>query len=153
MTDEVKKYIEKSVLCWLATTDGNGDPNVSPKEIFLYGGNKNIIIANIASPNSVKNILLNPKVCVSFIDVFEQQGFKVKGTANVIKPGDNSFEEYLGKLRELADERFPIKGIIEVNIEKTTPIKAPSYFLFPDLSLEQQIQSGLKTYGVSKINV
>ncbi len=150
MTNEVEKYIEQSVLCWLATSDNFGEPNVSPKEIFLYGGNNNILIANIASPNSVKNITINPKVCVSFIDVFEQQGFKVKGTARVLMPGEDNFDEYLTKLRVLADERFPIKGIIEVNIEKTAPIKAPSYFLFPDVSLEQQIQNGLKTYGVTR---
>ncbi len=150
MTDEVKKYIEKSVLCWLATADESGEPNVSPKEIFLHGGNNNLLIANIASPNSVKNIALNPRVCVSFIDVFEQQGFKIQGTANVLKPGDQNFENYLAKLRLLADERFPIKGIIEINIEKTAQIKAPSYYLFPDVSLEQQVQSGLKIYGVSR---
>jgi len=148
MNDEILQSIEKSVLCWLATADDSGTPNVSPKEIFLYGGNNNILIANIASPNSVKNIVLNPKVCVSFVDVFEQQGFKVKGTARVLKTGDNNYKEYLVKLRELVDECFPIKGIIEVKIDKTVPIKAPSYFLFPDRSIEQQVQSGLETYGV-----
>ena len=150
MTDELKKYLKKSVLCWLATADASGEPNVSPKEIFVYGGNNNILIANIASPVSVKNIASNPKVCVSLIDVFEQQGFKVKGSAQVLKSGDASYESYLAKLRELADERFPIKGIIDVNIEKTASIKAPSYFLFPDVSVEKQVQNGLKTYGVSR---
>ena len=150
MTDELEKYIEQSVLCWLATSDKSGEPNVSPKEIFTHGGDNNLLIANIASPNSVKNIILNPQVCVSFIDVFEQQGFKVKGKATVLRLGDVNYDEYLTKLRKLADERFPIKGIIDVFIEKVTPIRAPSYFLFPGRSLEQQIRNGLETYGVSR---
>ena len=148
MTADVQKYIEQSILCWLATADESGDPNVSPKEIFLYGGNNNILIANIASPNSVQNIAVNSRVCVSFIDVFEQKGVKVKGTAKVLKLGEDLYDEYLAKLRVLADERFPIQSIIDVNIDIVSSIKAPSYFLFPDLTHEQQVQSGLKTYGV-----
>lgn len=33
-TKEVKEYIERSVLCWLATVDAAGHPNVSTKEVF-----------------------------------------------------------------------------------------------------------------------
>ena len=60
----------KSVLCWLATADAQGQPNVSPKEIFAIYDSANMLIANIASPTSVRNIESNPRVCVSFIDIF-----------------------------------------------------------------------------------
>ncbi|WP_366100586.1 pyridoxamine 5'-phosphate oxidase family protein [Flavobacterium sp.] len=33
---EVIKSIEQSVLCWLATSDEDNFPNVSPKEMFTY---------------------------------------------------------------------------------------------------------------------
>ena len=148
MKDEVLEYIEKSVLCWLATVDKSGAPNVSPKEIFVYGGNGNLLIAHIASPNSVENIAINSRVCVSFIDVFEQRGFKLKGNARLLNSDDMSFEECLAKLRVLADERFPIHAIIDISVDDVSSIKAPSYFLFPDVSVEQQIESALKTYGV-----
>ena len=36
LTTEMKKYIDKSVLCWLATSNAENIPNVSPKEIFNY---------------------------------------------------------------------------------------------------------------------
>lgn len=36
ITNEIKKYIDQSVLCWLATVSTDGVPNVSPKEIFSY---------------------------------------------------------------------------------------------------------------------
>ena len=45
-----------SVLCWLATVDDHGMPNVSPKEIFCCHGERELLIANIASPQSVRNI-------------------------------------------------------------------------------------------------
>lgn len=68
INSEVKKYIDKSVLCWLATVNGLNEPNVSPKEVFTYVGEHTLLIANIASPNSIKNISENPNVCISFID-------------------------------------------------------------------------------------
>ena len=52
------------VLCWLATVDALGQPNVSPKEVFAVIDEEHLVIAHIASPTSVKNVLQNPKVCV-----------------------------------------------------------------------------------------
>ena len=69
MNDDVKKYINQSVLCWLATSSSENIPNVSPKEVFTYLENNSIIIANIASPQSVRNIKQNPNVCLGFIDL------------------------------------------------------------------------------------
>lgn len=60
------------VLCWWATADEQGQPNVSPKEVFAVVDDQHLLIANIASPVSVRNIQHNPKVCVSIIDIFVQ---------------------------------------------------------------------------------
>jgi len=80
----IRTDIENSVLCWLATVDAAGVPNVSPKEIFDSYNDDRIVIADIASSNSVRNIRAHPAVCVSFIDVFRQRGFKIVGTATII---------------------------------------------------------------------
>ena len=61
-TQEAIKYIDQSVLCWLATSDKDNFPNVSPKEMFTHFEDNKILIANIASPNSVANILENSNV-------------------------------------------------------------------------------------------
>ena len=82
LQQNIKDYIKRSVLCWLATVDGN-QPSVSPKEIFTNYGDDTVIIANIASPNSIKNIIRNNKVCVSFVDIFSQKGFQLYGEAHV----------------------------------------------------------------------
>ena len=44
---ETKSYIDKSVLCWLATTDSDNFPNVSPKEMFTYLGENKLLIAEV----------------------------------------------------------------------------------------------------------
>jgi predicted pyridoxine 5'-phosphate oxidase superfamily flavin-nucleotide-binding protein len=50
LTDEVKKAIEKSVLCWLATQSEDGYPTFSPNEAFLHDEADGIPVASIASP-------------------------------------------------------------------------------------------------------
>ena len=91
LTNEIKRCIDQSVLCWLATASPNNIPNVSPKEIFNYYGKGKIIIANIASPQSVKNIKLNENACISFIDVLVQKGFQLKGKARIVQKLDTEF--------------------------------------------------------------
>lgn len=144
-------YSEKSVLCWLATVSADATPNVSPKEIFTFINEELLLIANIASPESERNILINPKVCVSFIEIFEQRGFKVKGTAQVITSEDNNWLEYLSSLKVLAGESFPIKNIFAIKIESSAKVMAPSYGLFPDTTTpESQVEGALKTYNVQR---
>jgi uncharacterized protein len=146
----VKEYINKSVLCWLATSDKDNYPNVSPKEMFTYFGENKLLIANLASPNSVKNIIQNNKVCVSFVDVFVQKGFKIKGEAVFIDEKHLDFEDRKRVITSIYSDKFPINGIIEIEIKKIETIKAPSYILFPEITEEQQIDSAMKTYKVIK---
>jgi hypothetical protein len=148
LNQEVQNSINESVLCWLATASKSGEPNVSPKEMFIANGNENILIANIASPNSVRNIRSNPLVCLSFINVFKQKGFKVKGMAKVLEPTSADFSIKEAALRTLGGEQFEIKSIIEVQVKSISPVVAPSYHFFPDTTESSQIQQALDTYGV-----
>lgn len=146
---KVIQYIEQSVLCWLATSDRDNFPNVSPKEMFTHFEDK-ILIANIASPNSILNIEENNKVCVSFVDVFVQKGFKIKGKATIIYKNDINFPSKVEPLTKLYSDKFPISAVIEIEVEKVEIIQAPSYFLFPEITEEQQIESALNIYKVVK---
>lgn len=65
-----------SVLCWLSTVDGDGQPDVSPKEICCAYGTERLLASSTASPLFVHNILADPQICVSYIDAFGQHGWK-----------------------------------------------------------------------------
>jgi predicted pyridoxine 5'-phosphate oxidase superfamily flavin-nucleotide-binding protein len=139
---------ENAVLCWLATVDAAGTPNVTPKEIFaLYGGDR-LVIADIASSNSVRNIRHRPTVCVSFIDVFRQRGFKIVGTATIIGSGEDDFSIVGAKLLRMAGHAFPIRHVISVQIDTTSRIWAPSYRVYPDQTEAERMQQAYRAYGV-----
>ncbi|MEM9866500.1 MAG: pyridoxamine 5'-phosphate oxidase family protein [Bacteroidota bacterium] len=148
LTNEIKASIDQSILCWLATVSDKNIPNVSPKEIFNYFGTDKIIIANIASPQSVKNINVNEKVCVSFIDVLVQKGFQVKGKAKIIKKTDAEFVEMEQVLLKMTGGNFPFRTITEILVEQVKPIIAPRYLLYPETTEQQQILNAKKAYGL-----
>lgn len=151
LTKEVRASAEQSVLCWLATSDESGQPNVSPKEVFAISDSQHIVVANIASPKSVKNITVNQKVCLSFIDIFVQKGFKIIGTATELKSSAPQYSHWVAPLLAMAGDRYPIRSVLVIKATAVEPIVAPSYRLYPvETTEETQVQSALHTYGVSR---
>ncbi len=148
LTQEIKNSIETSVLCWLATTSRDGIPNVSPKEIFDYYGKDNLIIANIASPGSIKNIKENANVCISFIDILKQKGFQLKGKARIIDNTATEFDLINKSLKKMTKGLFPFKTITVIKIDSAKPIIAPRYTLYPDTKELDQIERAKKAYGL-----
>lgn len=148
-TADVKEYIDRSVLCWLGTADAEGAPNVSPKEVFAAFGDETLLVANIMSPGSARNIRVNPKVCVSFVDVFVQRGYKLRGTAGLIPKDSRRFAE-LAQVLDKRSQSFPIISVIEIRVSAVEPILAPSYRMVAGTTEQSQIASALKTYGVKR---
>jgi len=148
LTTSIKDYIDRSVLCWLATVSDTQMPNVSPKEIFTYYGTDSIIIANIASPQTVKNIQINSQVCISFIDVLVQKGYQLKGKATIITSSDPEFEGMQAKLLLMTEGKFPFQTITKIRVEQVKSIIAPKYLLYPDTTEKAQIASAKKKYGI-----
>ncbi|MBK6636318.1 MAG: pyridoxamine 5'-phosphate oxidase family protein [Rhodocyclaceae bacterium] len=148
LTDDVLDYIQRSVLCWLATADADGVPNVSPKEVFCAFGRDRVLVAHIASPGSVRNILANPNVCLSFVEVFVQKGYKLRGVAEIVTPTAQRYAEWLAPLTQITQGAFPIPGIIAITVTAVEPIMAPSYRLIPGTTEASQVASALNTYGV-----
>lgn len=148
LTEDIKNYIDKSVLCWLATVSFENIPNVSPKEIFNFYGTDEIIVANIASPQTVDNIKQNENVCISFIDILVQKGYQIKGKAQIIEKNDSEFLEREKILIEMTNGKFPFSSIIKINVSSAKQIIAPKYILHPETTENEQILNAKKAYGI-----
>ena len=150
ITEEIAHSIESSVLCWFATVAPDGSPNVSPKEAFMHDGNGKIIVAHIASPQTVRNIESNPLVCLSFVNVFTQKGHKVRGTAQILRASHERYPHQKVKLAQLVGDTFPIPAVIEIEPTEIEEIIAPSYRMFPDTTINKMVQQALATYKVTE---
>lgn len=138
------------MLCWLATRDSEGWPSVSPKEIFALQGDDRIVIADIASGNSVRNLRADPRVCVSFVDIFRQKGFKVYGRAEIHPAATPEACRLGADLFERAGSDYPVRHVIAVTAERVARVKAPSYTLYPDTTEAEMVAQAHATYGVQK---
>lgn len=153
LSSDIKDMAQRCVLCWLATVDETGQPNVSPKEVFAVINNDHLVIANIASPGSGRNIRIQPKVCVSFVDVFIQKGYKVYGEATEIKPDSTDFAQWVQPLTAMVGNRFRIQSVFVVRATAVHDIVAPSYRIYPDETTEAgQIQTAMRSYGVRPLS-
>jgi uncharacterized protein len=148
LNNEIKNCINKSVLCWLATADKSNMPNVSPKEMFTFESDSTLLIAHIASPNSLKNIKVNPQVCVSILDIFVQKGYQFKGYATIIDNKHPLFGAKAQRIIDLFGTAYPFTSLIDIEIQKVKPIIAPSYVLFPERTEASRIENAMETYNV-----
>lgn len=146
--EEIKAMLERSVLCWMATCSLDLEPNVSPKEIFTLYGDKDILVANIASPRTMRNLRENPNVSLSFIDILVQKGFQIKGVGEIVEKGDPEFEELAKPLKYLAGALFPFRSLFKITAKSSRPIVAPRYILFPETTEEEQIDRSKIQYGL-----
>ena len=148
ITDVVRREAERAVLCWLATVSADGTPNVSPKEMWCIHDDSTVVIAEIASPRSRRNLRQHSAACVSFVDVFRQKGFKLVGKARVIGPDDPDFAGLSAPLVAMTGDRFEVRNVFALAVERVTPIVAPSYALY-DASEEDMMADAFRTYSVS----
>jgi len=130
LNEQHKKLIEKSVLCWVATVNKDGQPMVSPKEVFELHTNNRLVFAVIASPNTLKNIKQHAKVGVSCLDIWTQKGVQMNGIAEIIDPIHNKFKELEQLLNSKNKDVFKFRNIISIKIteEKNTPRSLLSVF-------------------------
>jgi predicted pyridoxine 5'-phosphate oxidase superfamily flavin-nucleotide-binding protein len=151
ITPDIQAAIDRSVLSWLATVDPHGMPNVSPKEVFCSFGQNLVLIANIASPTSVRNLQTKPNACLSFVDVFVQKGYKLQGVAEVVASTDARYPQLSVPLVAITRGLFLIHSIIALTVRSAEQILAPSYRLIPGTTEDSQVEAALRAYGVCRI--
>lgn len=151
LSESIKSCLDKSILCWLASCSSDLIPNVSPKEIFTHIDDEYIIVANIASPKTVKNIKANPNICISAIDILVQKGYQLKGKAEIIDKTNPDFERLRKPLFAMAGDKFPFSNLIKMKVDSAKVILAPSYIFYPEAtSEEKQIEQAKRTYRLSE---
>ena len=149
LKDAVREAARRSVLCWLATVDAEGQPNASPKEVWAIADDQHVVVAHIASPISARNIAQQPQVCLSFVDVFVQKGFKLLGTAREVRAGNTEFATWAKPLLAMVGQRFVIHSVLVIRVTSVAPIVAPSYRFYPDETTEtSQVESAMRAYKV-----
>lgn len=125
LTIEIKDFIKKQKLAFVATVCPNGTPNLSPKGTTNVWDDDHLIFADIHSPGTVENLLENPSIEINIVDFFVRKGYRFKGVGKVVSEGP-LFNEIISFYQN-AGSKFTIKNVVLVKIERVLPVWSPAY--------------------------
>ena len=108
LNESVREAARRSVLCWLATVDAEGQPNVSPKEVWTIADDQHVVVAHIASSSSARNVAQHLQACLSFVDVFVLNDLFVAPTARRLGVGEALLTAAADHVRQLGAVRLSL---------------------------------------------
>jgi uncharacterized protein len=125
LTPEIREFVNRTKLGFVATVCPDGTPNLSPKGTTIGWDEDHLAFADIYSPGTTHNLLINTAVEINVVDVFSRKGYRFKGIAYVLCEGE-VFEAMLQHYRN-AGSQYAINNIVLVKVNRIIPLFSPAY--------------------------
>lgn len=125
ITEDIKKFIERQKLAYVATVCADGTPNLSPKGTIRCWDSEHVFFADIHSPGTVENLKSNPSIEINVVDIFSRNGYRLKGKGEIL-PAGQLYEEIIAAFGETA-VKFKINNVVLVKIDRVLPVWSPAY--------------------------
>lgn len=125
LTQEIKEFVKQAKLGFVATVCPDGTPNLSPKGTTTVWDDDHLVFADIHSPGTTNNLLVNPSIEINIVDVFIRKGYRFKGIGKVLSEG-SLFEEAISFYKD-AGSKYTIDHIVLIKVERVVPILSPVY--------------------------
>ena len=127
ITPEIKDYLNRLKLGFVATVSADSTPNVSPKGTIIAWDDENLVFADIKSPQTMKNLESNPKVEINVVDPLLRKGFRFKGITTILRDGEE-FTKIVSHYKENGI-KSEIIAIVKVKLDQIKEITSPLYDL------------------------
>lgn len=151
ITDDMKSLVERTMLCFVATVNEDNTPNLSPKGSLRVIDGK-LYFANIASPQTMRNLKRNPSIEINVIDSFSRRGYRFKGKASILHPDDAEFSPLASWVLTSHGPTVPVHDVVRVDIENARPILSPAYTCSDPVPDEEDVRKAYyKKYGVQPL--
>ena len=125
LTQEIKEFVNQTKLGFVATVCPDGTPNLSPKGTTTVWDYDHLVFADIHSPGTVSNLLVNPSIEINIVDVFTRKGYRFKGIGKVLSEG--SLFDQVSAFYKNAGSKYNINNIVLVKVERIIPLLSPVY--------------------------
>ena len=124
--EDVRETIETTRLAFVATVSADGHPNVSPKASLAIHDDTHLSFANIASPNTIENLIHNPHIEANAVNFLTRRGYRFKGTAEIFEDGP-VFNVIKRRLRDREGPEYPCHHGVLITVESVLPLVSPAY--------------------------
>jgi len=125
LTQEIKEFVDKVKLGFIATVCPDGSPNLSPKGSTIAWDSDHLAFADVCSPGTIANLLTNPSIEVNVVDIFIRKGYRFKGRAKVFSEG-KIFDQVTSYYSERGST-LKIRNIVLVKVDAVQEIISPAY--------------------------
>jgi hypothetical protein len=85
---DMRAIVARTLLCFAATTNPDGSPNLSPKSSLRVHDEGHLLFANIASPGTLRNLWRDSRIAIKRVDIFARRGYRFTGRAAIHSAGD-----------------------------------------------------------------
>ena len=117
--------VERYPLCFVASLNADGSPNLSPKGTVRVWDADHLVFADVASPQTVANVTRDDRVHVNVVDHFARRGWRFVGRARITDD-----PAVLQAIRdEYPGEAYPFQQAVLVRVEEARELVSPSYAL------------------------
>src|SRR5512147_3164519 len=98
-----------------------GTPNLSPKA-SLTVRNGVLYFADIASPRTILNLKRNSAVEINVVDIFQRRGYRFKGRALILTPGEDEHLMIADWVRATNGQEYPVDHVVKIETTSITPL-------------------------------
>lgn len=149
ITAEMRAAIAACKLCFAATVNADGTPNVSPKASLMVYDEAHLVFANIASPTTIANLRRNPAIEINVVDIFVRKGFRFKGTARIVPPGGGPEYDFVARpFWAKNGSHYPVYQVVAIRVDYAAALLSPAYLFNDTVQQEDVRRVYLAEYGV-----
>ncbi len=145
ITAEMEDMIASTALCYVATVNADGTPNLSPKASLAKIDGNTLGFCNVASPQTIANLRANPSLEVNIVDIFTRRGFRFKGTATLLEEGDE-FDLVANRFLDRAGPDYIILQVVRIAVDRALPVNSPLYSVYPDSDIDEVRRTYMDVY-------
>jgi hypothetical protein len=148
ITDDMRDIIRRAILSFVATVNPDGTPNVSPKASLTVRGNA-LYFADIASPNTLRNLKWNAAIEINVVDVFSRRGYRFSGLATVLDKEHPEYATIAEWVWAINGREYPVNHVVRLEPAHAMPLLSPAYVFANNVQSEEEIRdSYYLKYGV-----
>ncbi|MFC2020791.1 pyridoxamine 5'-phosphate oxidase family protein [Chloroflexota bacterium] len=114
LSEEAKKIIDEVHPGFIATTDKDGKPNVSPKGSFRVLDDEHVAFNDVSSPRTIANLKDNPQLSAIVFDPATRKGCRIWGTAEILDSG----ELFDSISADFADRGRKLNNVVKITVEQ-----------------------------------
>ena len=122
---DVRRVVDEQRLCFVATVNPDGTPNLSPKGSIRVWDDQHLLFGDIRSPVTIRNLENAPAIEINVVDPISRKGYRFRGTAEILRTGTR-YDQAAAFLKQ-SGVSGAFGAVVSVLVEAVSPVVSPAY--------------------------